>query len=284
MEKTTYTENQTFSFVRFKQLLASDISINKSKYLKIVLAVLGCFMTAAILITIFALDDINDLKERGLTRFIEISILDHQDYYQIFSFMLAAVVLTIAGSLTFSSMSSKKGRIATFMTPASMTEKFLLRFLVFCVGGFLLFLICYLIGLLEICLTFGKKEILFHMFNSSSLHDICVMLTVLCLPMLFSNSLYALGSSIWPRNSWVKTWIAQQVFGILMLFLGAFGFFSFTPRFLHWLSHLLNNIGYAENVIFWGYIAINIALIALCWALAWRRFRSTQITQRFMMR
>lgn len=284
METTSYSGNQTFSFVRFKQLLKSDISINKSKYLKIVLAVLGCFMTAAILITIFALDDINDLKERGLTRFIERSILDHQDYYQIFSFMLAAVGLTIAGSLTFSSMSSKKGRITTLMIPASMTEKFLLRFLVYFIGGLILFLICYLAGLLEICLTFGKTDILFHMINSNSVHDICVMLTVLCLPMLFSNSLYALGSSIWPRNSWVKTWIAQQVFGILMLFLGALGFFSFAPKFLHWASHLFDNIENAENFIFWGYVVINIALIAVCWALAWRRFRSTQITQRFMMR
>ncbi|MDE5841136.1 MAG: hypothetical protein K2H49_09470, partial [Muribaculaceae bacterium] len=93
---------------------------------------------------------------------------------------------------------------------------------------------------------------------------------------LFGNSLYALGSSLWPRLSWLKTTIvvmAVQWIVAIFLMMGIFSNFNFEDFF---------NFDNGEYVFLWIVICILSILNIGCWLLAWLQFRNTQIIQRFM--
>lgn len=287
MKDVTIAENQTFSFPRFWQLMKSDMRLNRPKYLRIAAATVGCFLTAAILITIFAIREANMLLEHGQS--IYGSQMQHAGYYYFSSFMIFCIGLTILGSLTFNSMSTKSGRISTLMMPASMFEKFLLRFVIYFIGGIILLIIGYLIGLAEIFITFPDKNAVFIVreipfSDEEAKRIVMIMGTIVGLPILFSNAFYSLGSALWPRTSWIKTWVVQQILGVVFMFTGAFGAFSLITDFFRWLDALPidGRSLFNGDALFGVYIGVFVVLIAGCWALAWWRFRTTQIVQLFM--
>lgn len=294
MNEITPTENQIFSFPRFWQLLKSDIRINKPKFIRIALSTIGCFLTAAILVSVFAinaLEEINasipaalGLSPEDYTSWIK---LKYWGYYYLASFFIFSIGMTVLGSLTFVNMNSKSGRISTLMMPASMLEKYAIRFLEYAIGGLLIMGIGYTLGLLVEFIAYADCDIFAVQNNDmlnirkNSWHEIFIVVTIFGLAIMLGNAFYALGSSIWPRASWIKTWVCQQVIGVLFLFAGAFGFFKVVSNFINWLDKI-DPSSINENAIFWTYVVILIVLIAVCWALAWWRFRNTQIVQRFM--
>lgn len=270
--------SQTFSFSRFGQLLKSDLKINRRGYLKIVFTAIGCFLTVAILVSITAINAQHGLSDAAqAARSMSIQ-MQYVAYYQVASFFMLSLGLTILGSLTFISMNSKEGRIMTIMMPASMLEKFMVRFLLYFVGGLVVLGIGYLVGIAEMLLTFADPDAVSLISNLTgddhNVKSTFELAAVVGLPLLLGNAFYALGSSVWPRTSWVKTWVLQQVIGVLFLFMGAFGMFEFIPALLNALSSTDQSFGL--------YIALFLVLIAGCWVLAWFRFRNTQIVQRFM--
>lgn len=285
------SENQTFSFPRFWQLLKSDLLINQPKYIRTVAAALGCFVTVAILISVFAINDISNLSESNagnpyLASIIETRKMTQLDLYNALSFMIFSVGVTVMGSMTFISMNSKNRRISTLMLPASMAEKFCLRFLEYGICGVMVLAIGYLSGLIVIGLSFAGFDVILKRFDSlcvvDGTHDVVWSLGIfLGLPVLLGNAFYSLGSSIWPRTSWIKTWVCQQVIGVLFLFAGAFGLFKVVSNWINWLDKI-DPSSINENAILWIFVVIMLVLIAGCWALAWWRFRNTQIVQRFM--
>ncbi|MCM1490891.1 MAG: hypothetical protein NC095_08720 [Muribaculum sp.] len=294
MNKIIISENPTFSFPRFWQLLKSDLRINQPKFIRITLSTIGCFLTVAILVSVFAINALDEMKisipvgwsstPESIATWIKMKYLG---YYSMASFFIFSIGMTIYGSLTFVSMNSKNGRISTLMMPASMLEKYAVRFLEYTIGGLLIMIAGYALGLLVEFISFAGNDI-FAVENNDMLtisknswHEIFIVSTIFGLAILFGNAFYALGSSIWPRSSWIKTWVCQQIIGVIFLFAGAFGLFKIVSNFINWLDKI-DTTSINENAIFWTYVVIFIALIAGCWALAWWRFRNTQIVQRFM--
>lgn len=283
MNESTMTENQCFSFPRFMQLLKSDLRINKSKYIRTLIAILGCFFTIALLISIFAIDELSGNIERfvGTVNYediIDSTVKSYVVSYQFTSLLIISVGLTVLGSMTFVSMNSKSGRISTLMLPASMPEKFILRFLVYFVGGTIILIAGYYIGSLIMYCAFASKysesdDLLVYFINASYWKEV----GKLSLPLLFGNALYALGSSIWPKASWVKTWVVTVIFQVVIMFFIAFGLFNFSTLIYRWLK----NFEDYESFMKCAYYGVFTLLIVVCWALAWWRFRTTQIVQKF---
>ena len=210
--------------------------------------------------------------------------VEYMGYYTLASFFITCLGLTILGSMTFISMNSRAGRISTIMLPASMTEKFLLRFLIYFIGGVVLLNLGFFIGELAACLLFAGMD-LFKIFpNAFDTPGITAgvvgkALIITTLPMLLGNAIYSLGSALWPKTSWVKTWVVLQILWLLFAFTGAFGMFNIIFDFF---KLIFMDIRGNEDLLFWCYTAIFIALIAGCWVIAWWRFRNTQIVQHFM--
>ncbi|MDE6290486.1 MAG: hypothetical protein K2M16_03040, partial [Muribaculaceae bacterium] len=238
------------------------------------------------LISIFAMNDINSfIKLNGSTMsdsYLEGLIKSRRYSYSsillMMCFWIISIAMTIFGSLTFSSLSSKKQRISTFMLPASLSEKYLLRMLVYFVGGILTLLIGCLLAILIAQFTFAGSafyDILKdwnHIWDGESFY-----VTMLgSIAVILGEAIYTLGSSLWPKLSWIKTWLVVMVIqwvGGIFLISGLFSGIDF--------AYLVKFFDSGE-VLSWTLASIMAIAIVVCWYLAWRRFRNTQIIQRFM--
>ena len=162
---THIKSNTAFSSQRFKALMRADFTANKSNYLKLAIGTVGVFTAIALLISIFTVIDINSLKHASSMtgRIFDGAIQSRQNTggmtYLTISIWVICVLVTVLGSLTFSNLSSKRSRISALMTPASQTEKFLLRLLSYLVGGSFLLIVGFLIGLGICQIAFGGGEV-----------------------------------------------------------------------------------------------------------------------------
>jgi hypothetical protein len=87
--------------------------------------------------------------------------------------------------------------------------------------------------------------------------------------VLSNHSFYTLGSSLWPRHSFFKTFIASIALGMVLVII--------IP------SEQLILFSEAFKDCNWSILALIYIWAAVCYLLSWLRFRSTQIVQRFMM-
>lgn len=274
-----------FSFNRFCRLLAADWKINRGQYIRISAAAIGCYLAVAILVSVFAIQALNNDLNKMVSIDSSFMKVEYMGYYTLASFFITCLGLTILGSMTFISMNSRAGRISTIMLPASMTEKFLLRFLIYFIGGVVLLNVGFFIGELAACLLFAGIDLFkmfpVNMFDTPGITPGIVgkAIIITTLPMLLGNAIYSLGSALWPKTSWVKTWVVLQILWLLFAFTGAFGLFNIIFDFF---KLIVMDIRGNEDLLFWCYTAVFIALIAGCWVIAWWRFRNTQIVQRFM--
>lgn len=280
--------NKAFSPERFSVLLKSDFKINKGNYIKHTIAVVGVFLALASLISINAVIDINSLKHmahltgRILDGTIRVKQLNYGSMYLALSMWLLCIGLTVFGSLTFSNLSSKRKRISSLMVPASRSEKFLLRVLIYFIGGTILLVIGLFVGLAVCQIAFGggsaSLNSVFEFLDSEFSGCLTIALILLA---LFGNSLYALGSSLWPKLSWIKTWVIVMVIqwaltALLMILAAAH--INWDAFFSLFFTLDKDNIW----ILIWSGIGILAILNILCWGFAWLRFKNTQIIQRFM--
>ena len=286
MEKIMQPVNKNFSWPRFKALMKSDFLINKGTYVKLAATVIGCFIALAILISILAMNDINSFIKLNASTMSDLNLegLIKSRRYSYSSILLTlclwvvSIALTIFGSLTFSSLGSKKQRISTFMLPASLSEKYVLRMLVYLVGGMVTLFIGCLIAVLIAQFTFAGSAFydIFndwnHIWDGESFYVTMLGSTAIIL----GEAIYTLGSSLWPKLSWIKTWLVVMVIqwvGGIFLISGLFSGIDF--------AYLVKFFDSGE-VLSWTLASIMAIATVVCWYLAWRRFRNTQIIQRFM--
>ncbi len=284
METSIINSNKSFSSQRFGALMKADFIINRSNYLKLIIGGLGIFVALALLVSIPAIIDMNSLEQmKNMTgRIVEDAIETKQHtyaaIYSSISVWVFSIGMTILGSLTFNNLSSKRKRISALMLPASQTEKFMLRFLIYFVGGTLGLTIGLLFGIVVCQLSFGGGQMIFKgLFEFLTIEFSGYVIAAFILLALFGNSLYALGSSLWPKLSWIKTWVAvmmvEWVGAVLMIFLSSadISWYSF---FFFWSNHV--------SLLKWSGLGLLAALNIACWIFAWIRYRNTQIIQRFM--
>lgn len=284
MDTLAKIDNKSFSWERFSALLNADVAVNKSNYLKLIIGGMGVFVALSLLISILAIIDINSLKQvSDLTgRVFEDVIKTKQESYGAaylsISIWIFCIGITILGSLTFSNLSSKRTRITAFMIPASKVEKFLLRVLLYLVAGTAILLIGLFVGLGISQLAYNGGSIVLDdvisFFNEEfggAMISACILMTLLC------NSIYALGSAIWPKLSWIKTWVILMVIewigAIIMIFVSSANI-SWYSFFTFWDGHI--------SLLKWTGLSLLALLNIACWVFAWLRYRNTQIVQRFM--
>ena len=276
-----------FSSERFSALMKSDFTVNKGNYLKHSIAVVGVFAALASLISINAVIDINSLRHmedpgRLVESTVEVRQMSYGSMYLIVSSWLLCIGLTVFGSLTFSNFSTKRQRISSLMVPASRAEKFLHRVLIYFAGGTLLLIAGFFIGLLICQIAFGGGSAPINSFFKFLDSEFSGCITIaLILAALFGNSLYALGSSLWPKLSWIKTWVVimviQWALTALFMILAAVNI-NWDALFTLMLSLDKVNVW----ILIWSGIALLALLNFVCWGFAWIRFKNIQIIQRFM--
>ena len=280
------SDNLRFSWPRFQALMRSDFLVNKGTYIKLAATAIGCFIALAILISIIAMNDINSFfklnessfSKSALEGLIQSRRYSYSSILLTLCFWIVSIAMTVFGSLTFSSLSSKKRRISTFMLPASLSEKYFQRMLVYLVGGTLTLLIGCMFAILIAQITFAGSAFLEilkdwnHIWDGESFY----ITMIGCVSVILGNAIYTLGSSLWPKLSWIKTWLVVMVIqwiGGIFLITGLFSGIDFA---------YLVKIFDSGEFLFWFITLIMAIIIIVCWYFAWRRFHNTQIIQRFM--
>ncbi len=285
METYAIKEPRSFSSNRFTSLMKADLAVNKSNYIKLFIGGSGIFIALALLVSVIALIAINGVKNNFAMypELIDGAIKGHQQTYgtayTAISVWVFSIGLTVLGSLTFSNLSSKKKRISALMIPASKAEKFILNVLVYLIGGTIALLIGFFIGLGVCQIIFGGGEVTYDnvysfFFNESASGTI---ITAFILWALLGNSIFALGSSLWPKLSWIKTWVVTMVvqwIGTIAMIILSTADISWYSFFMFWDGHL--------SLLKWTGISVLAILNIVCWVLAWWRYRNVQIIQRFM--
>lgn len=280
--------NKVFTTERFSALLKSDFTVNRGNYIKLAIAAIGVFAALAFLISFNAGMSIHGLKEtaeltgRDLSKTIMDRQMSYGTMYLAVSAWILGIGLTVLGSLTFSNFSSKRKRISSLMIPASQIEKFTLRLLTYFVCGTLLLLLGLFLGLGICQIAFGAwgpsinaiKDFFDMEFSGYIVSSIILL-------ALLGNSIYALGSSFWPKLSWIKTWVVIMV----IQWAGAFFLMILAALHINWENffRFLDNFDKSNVWILLLTVVVILACINIaCWCIAWRRFSKTQIIQRFM--
>ena len=206
-------------------------------------------------------------------------------------FAIIGFSMTVSGSLTFSSTATKPKRIVAMMVPASKAEKFVSLLLIYNCFGTLTIVLCAFLAdaLTSLMFLHSPFFVQFFSFFSEVMGKIKVedygleiffaIISLVCGSLICSMATYTLGSSLWPKKSFLKTFcvmFAIQVF--LPLFIPT----DLAMRLIHWIAETnFDNVNI--HLLAWGGIALIYIFSGLLYWLAWRRYRSTQLIQKFMM-
>ncbi len=206
-------------------------------------------------------------------------------------FAIMSFAMIVVGSKTFSSMSTKPKRIVAMMVPASKSEKFVSLLLIYNVIMPIAIVVSALLVDVLTSLFFAHKPFFVEfagsmgeLFDSIKREDYGfeVMAGIIALvvgSLLSSLSIYTLGSALWPKKSFIKTFCVLFAFQMIipMVFPG-----NLTLHFIEWLRDFdFENINL--HLLAWGGIALVYVFDGFIYWLAWRCYRSTQVIQKFMM-
>ena len=141
----------------------------------------------------------------------------------------------LSASFTMERMKTKTSRTSMLMVPATPFEKFFSRWFVFTVVYLVVFLISYKLAdytrLIIYSLAYPEKDFiapvaLSHVFGDEKYYTLCnsgLEFGALMSGYFFVQSLFVLGSSIWPKNSFLKTFAAGTIIGIIYFLGRCFG-------------------------------------------------------------
>lgn len=211
--------------------------------------------------------------------------------FELGAFVWALVIMgLLSASFIMERMKSKTNRIAMLMTPATMFEKFFSRWLVFTFGFLIVFLIAFKLAdwtrVAVYTVSYPElKDIiastpLSHLVGKGqfwTVFDDCNYFMLGVSAYFFAQSLFVLGSSIWPKNSFVKTFSAIVVVAIIYIAIGsALAKILFEARGVRGVNQDISDEAMTlwTTIIFFGMAIFN-------WVVAYFRFKESEIINRW---
>lgn len=211
--------------------------------------------------------------------------------FELGAFVWALVIMgLLSASFIMERMKSKTNRIAMLMTPATMFEKFFSRWLVFTFGFLIVFLIAFKLAdwtrVAVYTVSYPElKDIitstpLSHLVGKGqfwTVFDDCNYFMLGVSAYFFAQSLFVLGSSIWPKNSFVKTFSAIVVVAIIYIAIGSvLAKILFEARGVRGVNQDISDeaVTLWTTIIFFGMAIFN-------WVVAYFRFKESEIINRW---
>lgn len=274
---------KNFSLSRVVTLIKKDFSENRKTLILRAVLLIGILTINTVFMGIINLEDytpVDDLEKDPFE--------DPQWSMILVSFIVAAfIVSSISASFIMETISTKGQRLTTLMIPATMLEKYVARWTIYIVGASLLFLAaCFIAeltryGILS-CLC-GDSTYL-HLMTPSVIFDAIIVeggelyrqpAVIFGLALLFIQSVFGLGSSIWPSKSFIKTFGAYSAIGAIYTHVAwIFGLIILD-------SNMKYNSPIFESATFIYSIELAVlAIIVFNWVLAYYRFKESEIIQR----
>ena len=198
----------------------------------------------------------------------------------------------LSASFTMEKMKTKTSRTSMFMVPATPFEKFFSRWFVFTVVFLVIFLISYKLAdytrFIIYSLAYPEEKDFIIPVDLSHLvgerktyYTLCrtgLQFGALLSAYFFVQSLFVLGSSIWPKNSFLKTFASGTVIAIVYFLLAVF----MSKMFLENGNYYSENVftGMSEDTAMSIMIVVGIFFTLMNWTLAYLRFKESEIVNR----
>lgn len=208
--------NDTFSIKRFGLLLQKDIQENWKKYLMYAATIYG-----AIVIILTWNTNSNVTFDNSANYY-------NREWITITTLLFFAFGVIFAATM-MEPMNNKTKRISYLMNPASSLEKFLSRWLIVTVGYILLFSVIVFFAdatrVFIASIRFPGAETPFMDFSkiigegSGHFFTTCYQLSMIIALYFLLQSIFVLGSTFWPKNSFIKTFSACLVIIIAYIFI-----------------------------------------------------------------
>lgn len=275
--------NQTFNWSRFVATLRKEVVENKRTLLFSVICIYGFLTLMMILGNLIT-------SAAGVT----IDSLTNK-VPQMVTCIILSLVIIISASLSFRNLTTKAGRTSLFTSPSSSLEKYLVNVLIYVVGILVAYIVCaQLADLTRMAILWYFKSDTFAVpgpINYLNIYnDYCTCLAVLddtpvkimqdmgwimFFGTLASAGTYMLGSIVWPRLSFLKTFAAIYALEFVLFVIGiiAFALIGDVETFSRWFFE--NMIGGGQlntSMIIWVTIQI-----VVCYGLAWYLFKHKDV-------
>lgn len=191
----------------------------------------------------------------------------------------------LSASLTMEKMKSKTGRLSVLMTPATSFEKYFSRWVVSTFLFLVVFLIAFRLAdytrVLVYTLSYPDLEeiaalpLSHFVGDNTGYYTLCrttnEFIMVIAL-YFFTQSCFVLGSSIWPRSAFLKTFVA----GIFIV-----AVYALLIVWMFELSDKGNSPSWLTNEVAFTLLSIACAVFTLFnWTLAYFRFKESEIINR----
>lgn len=212
--------------------------------------------------------------------------------FELIVFLWAIIIMgLLSASFIMERMKSKTNRISVLMTPATMFEKFFSRWLVFTFGYLIVFLIAfkladwtrvavYLISYPElkgIIASTPLSHLVGDIQGSWTAFQSCDGFMLAVSVYFFAQSIFVLGSSIWPKNAFVKTFSAIVVVAIIYTAVGA----SLTKMLYEGTGRHGINQSISNDAMMTITTVAFFALALFNWVVAYFRFKESEIINRW---
>lgn len=200
----------------------------------------------------------------------------------------------LSASFTMERMKTKNNRLSVLMTPATMFEKFFARWLVFTFGFLLAYLVAYKLAdwtrmlflmvkhpgmesvgsvpLLSLLVGGGRDSLT----NWTLFRDCGYFMMAVGGYFLF-QSCFVLGSSVWPKNAFMKTFVAGVVIVIGYVLAGALA-----VKLCWNASYMMNDMNEpSEETMKLLITLFSFGMALFNWVLAYFRFKESEIINRW---
>ena len=258
------TQSQIFDFGRFAACLRRDIALNGKSWALKALMMLG--VTTILLIIATHPIYISDYSYEAAQADGDLTI---------FKFC-GSVFFALGASMFMENMTSSGLRLNSLMSPASNLEKYLSRLVICVVGVIAAYLICYAIAdALRVAYVHYRYSSLtgVRYIGPLAIQSFAESKFYLWGYLLAVQATFVLGSTFWPKNSFLKTFGTMVVLAIVLII----------------LTERVFSICYRPGYAWFGlpeFLDILIKAIPLCWSVfcyvtAYFRFKESEIINRF---
>lgn len=272
------TVNQVFNWGRFTSALRKEAVENNRTLMFTVLgvyALLSIFMILGNLV-IGMEEDVRNMSD-GST-----------PHYTVVGFILMFAICVVA-SFSFKKLTRKTGRIDMFTSPTSTLEKFLVNVTIYVLGFFVVFFICaQLADLTRVAVLWAfRNDIIVpgpinflptisHAYELTPLSNMSGISQIFAFGLLANAGLFLLGSVVWPRLSFLKTFAAMYAVEIVLTILFIIGTSIVgkenTFALLSWIGDAIEK----GTFIYWM-AGLVLAQLILYWGLAWYLFKRKDV-------
>ncbi len=192
---------------------------------------------------------------------------------------------TLGASFIMEELKTKTGKISLLMTPATSFEKWFIKWFIYTILFLIVFTTLFIWSdstKVLICKIIFPANHNIAMFNFNNIVDIdsdnlrtffntWYELGMIISGYLFTQSLFILGGTIWPKGAFIKT--SAAITAIISIALVVI-YYTFKD------STSINEINADENIMSLFFIIIMSALAIFNWVISYFRFKETEIINR----